>query len=58
MWEAILILVLSTQLLLALLTPCDAVVTRSHLVGKQHYYTGVRTAEQSLKSTLSFLTVR
>lgn len=58
MWEAILILVLSTQLLLALLTPCDAAVTRSHLVGKQQHYTGVRTAEQSLKSKLSFLTVK
>lgn len=33
MWEAIFILVLPTQLLLALLVPCDAAVTRSHLVG-------------------------
>lgn len=51
MWEAVLGLPMR-----ALLTPYDAAVTRSHFAGRQHHYTDVRPAEQSLERTLHFLT--
>lgn len=39
----------------SLLSPCDAAVTRSHLVIRQQYYTGVRPSGQGLKRNPSFL---
>lgn len=40
--------------LMSLLSPCDAAATGSHLVVRQHYYTGVGPSGQGLKRNLSF----
>lgn len=69
MWEAVLILELSTRswliclliiinIRINIMTPCGAAATRSLLVGRQQYYTGIGPAGWGLKRTLNSLTGR